>query len=314
LTDLLSRVSFTCIEGAVSRRAELLHTQRIQVTKNLKRTGFYHYAKGITLAVLVCLASFTIALSQKPTTPEAEPKKESKPGAKLPFELTVKTRPILNISLKAEKAKMPEVAQELSKRLKTPIFLGPERQHELLTVEFSQLTLEPALQLLSPTVYVDYEINTGSTEQPKPLGIYFYDANQGEPPLTAVVNGSTQSMLIEGNTEDGVETETDDAEKKAEEQPLRIVFEKNLLTVKAKKQPLSVVLLKIGEQIGIPVDIQEQGNLLVDTEISKLPIEDVVRQLSPNIRLFLRADLTRAERRALRLVLAEPLKTTQQNP
>ena len=264
------------------------------------------------MTVLVCLTSFTIALSQKPTPPEADAKKEAKPAAKLPFELTVKTRPILNISLKAEKAKMSEVAQELSKRLKTPIFLGPERKNELLTVEFSQLTLEPALQLLSPTVYVDYEINTGSNE-PKALGIYFYDANQGEPPLT-VVNSSTQSMLIEGNTEDGVEPETGDEEKKDEEPPLRIVFKDNLLSVKAKKQPLSLVLLKIGEELGIPVDIQEQGTSIVNTEISKLPVEDVVRQLSPNIRLFLRADLTRAERRALRLVLAEPPKTTQQNP
>ena len=102
---------------------------------------------------------------------------------------------------------MSDVAQELSKKLKTPIFLGPERQNELITVEFSELTLEPALQLMSPTVYVDYEIDTGSGEPPKPLGIFFYDANQGEPPATAVVTGSNQSMLIEGNTEDGVEPE-----------------------------------------------------------------------------------------------------------
>src|ERR1041384_3629061 len=170
------------------------------------------------MIVLVCLTSFTIAPAQKPTHPEADAKKETK--AKLPFELTVKTRPILNISLKAEKAKVSEVAQELSKRLKLPIFLGTERQNELLTIEFSQLTLEPALQLLSPTVYVDYEINSG--EQPKPLGIYLYDANQGEPPLTAVVNGSMQSMLIEGNTEDGAEPETEDAKKAEEEKPLQI--------------------------------------------------------------------------------------------
>jgi len=281
--------------------------KRIQVTQTLKRTGFYHYAKGITLTVLVCLTSFTIALAQKPTHPEAEAKKESKP--KLPFELTVKTRPILNISLKAEKAKVSEVTQELSKRLKVPIFLGTERQNELLTIEFSQLTLEPALQLMSPTVYVDYEINPG--EQPKALGIYLYDANQGEPPLTAVVNGSTQSMLIEGNTEDGVEPAPEAEEK---QKPLQIVFKDNLLTVKAKKQPLSLVLLKIGEELGIPVDIQELTSSIIDADISKLPVEDAVRQLSPNIRLFLRADLTRAERRALRLVLAEPAKTTQQNP
>ena len=279
--------------------------------RSLKRTGFYHYAKGITLTALVCLMSFTIALAQKPTHPEAEQKKELKPPPKAPYELTVKNRPILNISLKAEKAKMAEVAQDLSKRLKVPIFLGTQRQNELLTIEFSQLTLEPALQLMSPTVYVDYEINAGSGEPPKPLGIYLFDLNQGEPPLTAVVTGSTQSMLIEGNTEDGVETETADEK---EEQPLRVSFKDNLLTVKAKKQPLSLVMLKIGEQLGIPVDIQELNTAMVDADISKLPIEDVVRQLSPNIRLFLRADLTRSERRALRLVLAEPPKTTQQNP
>ena len=280
---------------------------------NLKRTVLFHYAMGITLTLVVCLASFATAVAQKPATPPADAKKETKAPAKLPFELTVKTRPILNISLKAEKARMSEVAQELSKRLKTPIFLGPERQNELLTLEFSELTLEPALQLMSPSVYVDYEIDTGSLT-PKPLGIFFYDANQGEPPLTALINNSSQSMLIEGNTEDGVPSADENAKKKEEEEPLRVTFKDNLLSVKANKQPLALVLLKIGEEIGIPVDIQQPSEHVVDTQISKLPVEDVVRQLSPNIRLFLRADLTRAERRALRLVLAEPLNATQQNP
>jgi hypothetical protein len=285
----------------------------------LKRTGFCHYAHGIFVAALICLAALSNAVAQKPDTLEPRPNqtaKDSKPAdakAKLPYTVTVKTNPLLNISIKANKAKMSDVAQELSKQLKTPIFLGPERQQELLTIEFSELTLEPALQLLSPTVYVDYEIDTGSAAPPKALGIYFFDANQGEPPLTAVIANATQSMLIEGDTEDGVEPETDDEKKKLEEQPLRIVFKDNLLSVKAKKQPLSLVLLKIGEEIGITVDIQDQNMSIVDTEISKLPVEDVVRQLSPHIRLYLRADLTRADRRALRLVLAEPPKATQQN-
>jgi len=287
----------------------------------LKRTGLCHYAKGITLSVLVCLALVTTSLAQKPATPEAGAKqdqKDSKPAdakasAKLRYVVKVKTRPLINISVKAEKAKMSEVAQELSKQLKVPVFLGPERQNELLTIEFNELTLEPALQLLSPTVYVDYEIETGSGSPPKALGIYFFDANQGEPPLTAVVNGVSQSMLIEGNTEDGVEPETDDEKKKVEEQPLRIAFRDNLLSVKAKKQPLPLVVLKIGEELGIPVDIQAQDIAVVDADISKLPVEDVLRQLSPHIRLYLRADLTRAERRALRMVLAEPPKPTQEN-
>ena len=275
-------------------------------------------AKTAVLLALALFVSFTIARSQPATqaqdakspakeTASPEKKAPNKPG----FVWTIKKQPILNLSLKAEKAKMSEVAQALSEKLKVPVFLGPERQNEVISIEFSELTLEPALQLMSPTVYVDYELDTGSMNPPKPLGIFFFDANQGEPPVTAVITGSNQSMLIEGNTEDGVEPATDDEKKKLEEQPLRVRYENALLTVKAKQQPLPVVLLKIGEELGIPVDIQNERLDPIDADISKLPIEDVARQLSPNIKLYYRADLTRAEKRALRLVLAEMPKTTQ---
>ena len=266
------------------------------------------------LVLLLCVAG---AFAQQPEAGKKPAEKDAKsqtakPGVKPPFTLTVKTRPILNISLKAEKASMAEVGQELSKRLKAPVFLGPERQKEQISIEFSELTLEPALQLLSPTVYVDYEIDSGSAYPPRVLGIFFYDANQGEPPATAVIHGSSQSMLIEGNTEDGVEPDTDDEKKKDEEKPLHVTYQNYLLSVKAKKQPLPLVLLKIGEEIGIPVDIQDTRMEIVDADISKLSVEDAVRQLAPNIRLFVRADLTRSERRVLRMVLAEPPKTAQQ--
>ena len=273
-------------------------------------------AGSAALLTFVLLLSASTALSQQPaaanqdvkqapkeiaTTPEKKPEKK-------PYVLTVKTRPILNISLKAEKASLAEVAQELSTRLKIPVFLGPQRQKETVSIEFSDLTLEPALQLMSPTVFVDYELDTGSQNPAKALGIFLFDLNQGEPPASAVVSGANQTMLIEGNTEDGVDSDTD-ANKNDE--PLKVHYENYTLTVKAKKQPLSVVLVKIGEEIGIPVDIQNDTLDPIDVDISKLPVEDAVRQLSPHIKLFYRADLTRAEKRALRLVLAEPAKTTQ---
>jgi len=268
-------------------------------------------------AALVLVACVAGVFAQQPQ-PEKKPADKdaktqtAKPGVKPPYTLVVKTRPILNISLKAEKASMAEVAQELSKRLKAPVFLGPERQKEQISIEFSDLTLEPALQLLAPTVYVDYEIDSSTADPPRVLGIFFYDANQGEPPATAVIHGSSQSMLVEGNTEDGVEPDADD-DKKDDEKPLRVTYQNYLLSVKAKKQPLPLVLLKIGEEIGIPVDIQDTRMEVVDANISKLSVEDAVRQLAPNIRLFVRADLTRSERRVLRMVLAEPVKTAQQD-
>ena len=289
----------------------------------MKLTVNRDHARTIAILVFV-LVCFTSVLSQQPVAGEQKQKapgkgtaagtvaQDKKPETKPRFQWAIKTKPILNLSLKAEKANMADVAQALSQRLKIPVFLGPERQKESISIEFSELTLEPALQLMSPTVFVDYELDTGSMNPPKPLGIYFYDQNQGEPPVSAVVIGSNQSMLIEGNTEDGVEPQTDEDKKRLEEQPLRVRYENNGLTVRAKQQPLPVVLLKIGEELGIPVDIQNERLDPVDVDISKLSIEDAVRQLSPNIKLYYRADLTRAEKRALRIVLAEPVRTVEQ--
>lgn len=282
---------------------------RLTVNRNHTRTV------AILFFVLVCFTSVLAQqpAAQKPKTTGKEPAADDKKPANKPgFAWTIKTRPILNLSLKAEKASMAEVSQALSQRLKIPVFLGPERQKETISIEFSELTLEPALQLMSPTVFVDYELDSGSANPPKPLGIYFFDTNQGEPPVTAVVTGANQSMLIEGNTEDGVEPQTDEERKRREEQPLRVRYENQTLTVKAKQQPLPVVLLKIGEELGIPVDIQNERLDPVDVDISKLSLEDAVRQLSPNIKLYYRADLTRAEKRALRMVLAEPANAVQQ--
>jgi hypothetical protein len=266
--------------------------------------------------VICLLAGALIGVAQQSKKPAENSKPEQskqtadkskdKPG----FALSVKTNPILNISLKAEKVKLVEIAAELSKRLKTPVVVGSSLQSEVVSIEFSGLTLEPAMQLMAPAVYVDYEIETNANAQPKPLGIYFWDANSGEPSITSSIQSSTQSMLIEGDTEDGVEPQTDAEKKKLEEQPLRIQFQENKLSVKAKKQPLVLVLLKIGEELGIPVDIQFETEDTVDVEISKMSVEDAVRKLSPNIKLFLRADLLHAERRVLRIVFTDPTKTT----
>ncbi|MFN2533577.1 MAG: hypothetical protein ABR555_20035 [Pyrinomonadaceae bacterium] len=245
----------------------------------------------------------------KPDTKQAEPNRDQ-PG-KRPFTLTVKTKPIVSVSLKAEKSSLAEIAEQLSKRLNIPVAVSPALIIQPLSIDFAELTLEPAMQLLAPEVYIDYQIDTGAGTPPRPLGIFLYTESQNEPPVTAVVPSSSQSLLIEGDTEEGVEPRTDEEKKKQEEQPLRVHFENNYLSVKAKRQPLTLVLLKIGDELGIPVDIKGESDEIVDTEFSKVPVEDAMRLLSPHIQLFLRANLTRAERRALRLVLSEPAKMSE---
>jgi hypothetical protein len=287
----------------------------VKRTTSAERVSSLQIGSVLFCAFVLCSVLCFPVAAQETTKPTARGAKqqdskveESKVPRKPAFTLRVKTTPILNLSLKAEKAKLVDVSQELSKRLKVPVFLGPSLEKELISVEFNELTLEPALQLLAPAVYIDYEVNMATAVPPQAIGIFLYADNQSEPPLSAVVVGNTQSVLIEGNTEEGVEPQSEEDRKKKEEEPLRILFEKNHLSVKAKQQPLSLVLLKIGEQLGIPVDIRYSSTNTVSTEINKLPVEDAIRQLSPNILLFVRADLQHAERRALRIVLYDPAK------
>ncbi len=70
LTDFFARVSFTATGGVVSRRSRTAQLRKKKVTKALKRTGFCHYAMGISLSAVVCLALFTTSLAQKPATAE----------------------------------------------------------------------------------------------------------------------------------------------------------------------------------------------------------------------------------------------------
>lgn len=288
----------------------------------MKRNTNFMSGQGFGLLILTMMTTLGVARAQEVASPNQDskqpeqtsqaPKTDKKASlAKPAFTLLVKSQPILNVSLKAEKAKLAEIGEALSKKLKIPVFLGAGVEKELISTEFSELTFEPAMQLLAPAVYIDYEVRTGSGTPPRPLGVFFYAANQPEPSTTAVVTGSTQSLLIEGDTEEGVEPETEEERKKRDEAPLKVSYDNSLMSVKAKKQPLALVLLKIGEELGIPVDIQSDATEIIDIEVSKMPVEDVVRQLSPNIQLFLRADLGRAERRALRLVLPQATRATQ---
>jgi hypothetical protein len=125
-----------------------------------------------------------------------------------------------------------------------------------------------------------------------------------DPARNAVVQGSSEAMLIEGNTEDTAEQ----SEVQRPDDPLQVELDDNNLTIKSKKQPLVAVVMTIAEVLGVPAEIKYDSNELVDTEIKDTPFEDAIPRLSPNIRLYVRADLTRSQRTPLRLALVSPAK------
>jgi hypothetical protein len=211
------------------------------------------------------------------------------------------------ISLKADGARAPEIAAELQRKLDIPVKLSGVMEKARLTIEFTGTPLEGALRMIAPQPYIDYEV-TGDTGVAKPVAIYLYGLNEPPPADTEVVRGDSEAILIEGNTEEGTEAES---EKDRQEKALNIKIERNQVTLHAKRQPLTAVLFEIASKVDIPFEMKYDSSEIVDVDLNNATMEQVVRTLSPNIRLYQRTDLQTYETRPLRIVLAPPANAQQ---
>src|SRR5215813_4507747 len=271
-------------------------------TKNefpLSSRVFIELAVTLVVTVATCVVAFgqseTSTSARTETKPvektesnnapnqSGQPNKDTKP----PFTLSVTDDQIIGITLKAQDATVKEIAAELSKRLRIPIAVTPVVEKHRVTVNFSDLVLEPALQQLAPQVFIDYEIDMAGGKTPRPLGIYLQGYNEPAPSDNAVVKGNSDVMIIEGDTEDTGETK----DKDDKEQELKVKYEKGELTVIAKKQPLIVVLYAIANELGVPLEVNNEIVEPISVNIQKTSVESALQQLSHNIRLYLRADL-----------------------
>ena len=243
-------------------------------------------------AILLVQLGFHAAVSeQKPES--AKPRQA--------FTLRVSDKDLISVSLKAEHSPLPAIASQLSKSLKIPVILGASAQKWEVTTAFKGMLLEPALNMIAPRVYVDYEMNRSPGAAPRPVGIYLNGHDDPEPETTAVVKGQSDAMLFEGHTEEGMETEVPP-------EPIKVSYDHALLTVKARRQPLTVVAYRIAEQLGVPLDLRWESPDIVDVDFSDLPLEDALGRVSPHVRLFVRADLQKVERRPLRMLLVRPVE------
>jgi hypothetical protein len=260
---------------------------------------------ALTLQGMFLLASAQSTPPVEPTLPaqsKQQPERsEVKQQPNRKFKLKIEEGDVIGVSLKADKVRLSEVAAEFSKRLKVPVILGPSLEKESVTMEFTDFTLETALQLLAPCVYMDYEIRSGTPA--KRLGILLFGRNDPKPAANAVVQASSQGFLIEGNTED---TGTDS--KFEDDDVLQVELDRNYLTVKSKKQPLTVVVLTVADVLGVPAEIKYDSDEIVNTEIKNILFEDAIPKISPNIRLYVRDDLSRFERTALKVSIVPPTR------
>lgn len=241
----------------------------------------------------------------KPLEKEAKPPAEtpvdnaSGPKQKPPFELRVTADQIIGISLRAENAKLTDIAAGLSKKLKAPVALSPVMQKQRATIDFADVVLEPAMQMLAPVVYIDYEIDSAPGAHPRPLGIYLSAFNEPAPAINANVRSTSQAFVISGNTESEDSSEDDD---------IQISYRNGKLTLKAKDQPLLDVLSSISDETGVRLEAKDVTTETVSVNIKDLPLDEAILKVSPHLRLYLRADLYRGQRTPLLIVLVQQEK------
>lgn len=207
-------------------------------------------------------------------------------------------------TVRAKETPLSEIAQELSKLTKVPVTLSPVVSKQKVSLDFAGLNLEATLRMLAPQGYVDYVAGGEGGDEPKPLALYLQGANEKAPSATATVKGGSEVFLIEGDTEEGTDGEAQ--KKREEEDPLRVTWANNQLSVRARKQPLAIVLSRIAAEVGVPFEMRYESAELVDVDFQNYPLDQAFRSLSPGVRFYYRVDLQTFEVQPLRLALLPP--------
>jgi hypothetical protein len=239
----------------------------------------------LTLAGLVTVAGVPSAGIADAQTPPATESASS-------HTLTVVRRDgQMYVSLTTQNARLSDVAADLSRQSGVPVTVSRAIASERLWTGFTEAPFEWAVARLTSRAYVDYMLRPNAAEEPVLVQLLAPDESVAAPP------GAAMGVLITGNTET-----VSDA---THEDPLRISLDFNGLTVVVQRQPLSVVLAAVAETLGVPFVAEYAANDPITIGIMDKP-ETAVLRLSPNVRLRVRADLSRNERTIQRIVLVAP--------
>ena len=263
------------------------------------RNHIFRLSFTLSAAAFVLLASASASAQQAPAAGAGKEAKE-----KRAWTLRMSKEAPTTFTLKAKEARLGEIVEEMGRLMKAQVFVSPLLAKEQVSLEFSGMPLEAVLRMLAPQAYIDYEVG-GGQEQPRALAVYLNALNEKPPSATQVVQGTSEAILIEGDTEEG--TGDEEAQKKRdEENPLKVSYTRNNLSVRARKQPLTIVLFKIASELGIPFELRQDSPEVVDVDFTNYTVEQAIRGLSPAVRLFYRTDLQSYDVQPLRIVLAAP--------
>lgn len=270
------------------------------------------------------------------TRASLQPAKLLKPGT-FQLQVTKNEFGLPFISLKANKARASEIAVALERELDTSVLLSPLMRQLRATVDFEDVPLQTALGLLAPEGYIDTGIVTGRPgEAPLLVEIYLGAANEPPPPPSGAARSvGPQAFFVGGDTESptanpaleeakkryeekaakGDKGQAEDSVQTEEEEEMIVVKyddQKKLITVRANKAPVTGVLYKIAEKLGI---VFELGMIdpdikvlseVVDKNLNEYTVLDALRALSPSVVVYMRTDIHGVEPVPMRLALDLP--------
>lgn len=234
-------------------------------------------------AVLVVLAALPIsAVAQKP------------PNKNVPertWRVQIKQEGVYFLTLRANETPLTELATELSRQLKAPITLSRVMEKQKVTLDFEDVPLETALQLMAPAPYIHYELQGHSTAVCREIFLNAYNEPPPHPkfrkPLSFVMEGDTEAT---GNGLDD---------------PLRVLYSGGQLSVFAKRQSLTIVLDRIAGMIGVNFSMGQDTDETIDLNFKEVSLENVMSYFPASARLHVQKDI---QRRSLVPLLVEFVK------
>lgn len=209
------------------------------------------------------------------------------------------------VTLTASGVPLNDVAERLAKKLGTTIDVSAAARSFPVTTELDRQPLDLTLREVAPQAYVD-GILTGGNDQVKILAIHLRMAGEPAPPLAELQKRSTETVMFFGNTEDpGVDPF---------EGQLAVTVRNGSLRVLAKRQPVSVVVARIADALGIPFELVGDASEVIDVSVADASVEQLMRALTPAVQLYFRKDLATLKTTPVRIVVQEPFPASDGKP
>jgi hypothetical protein len=208
------------------------------------------------------------------------------------FRVRVKRNGAYFVSVRAKGVPLTEIAAELSRRLKAPIVLSRVMAKQKVTLDFQDLPLETALQLMAPLPYVHYELQGGSDPVCREIFLNAYN----EPVPAPNLENRNISFVMQGDTESTGDNKDD---------PLRVNYTNGRLSVSVKEQSLTAVLDRIASQMGVGFSMKQDTNDTIDLDFKEMTLEGAMSYFPPSVHLHVRKDIQRLSTVPLLLEFAE---------